>query len=359
MRKREKKQSTRKSKIIKTVISVLLIVVMVAAIVAANTLLTENNRMVNAMMGANDSVIDNSGVDTKGLDLDYNKSDYSKDKIGEAEDALAEQIADEGIVLLKNEGNALPLSKDTPISFFSRNAVTVATHAGILGYGSGTLKEDFEADGYTVNKTLWKFYDKGEGSSYGLGSGSISFGREEDFAINECPLEKITADDKVVDSLSGTTAVYVLKRVAGEGRDMPRSMYNHTDKAEDQTKSYLEPDSVELEILSYLNDNFDNVVLVVNSNAALELDWVKDYANIKSVVLAPSGLSSLPKILSGEVNPSGRTVDTFAADALASPAAQNFGDYQYYDENGDATKYNYVSYEEGVYVGYRYYETRY
>ena len=179
MRKKEKKQPTRKSKIIKTVISVLLIVVMVAAIVAANTLLTENNRMVNAMMGANDSVIDNSAVDTSGVDLDYNKSDYSKDKIGEAEDALAEQIADEGIVLLKNEGNALPLSKDTPISFFSRNAVTVTTHAGIMGHGSGTLKEDFEADGYTVNKTLWKFYDKGDGSSYGLGSGSISFGDEE------------------------------------------------------------------------------------------------------------------------------------------------------------------------------------
>ncbi len=81
----------------------------------------------------------------------------------------------------------------------------------------------------------------------------------------------------------------------------------------------LEPDSVELESISYLNDNFDNVVLVVNSNAALELDWVNDYANIKSIVLAPSGLSSLPEILSGEVNPSGRTVDTFAADALASP----------------------------------------
>lgn len=359
MRKKEKKQPTRRSKIIKTVISLILIAVMVAAIVAANTLLTDNNRMVNAMMGSNDSVIDNSGVDTKGLDLDYNKSDYSEDEIGAAEDALADQIADEGIVLLKNEDNALPLSKDTPISFFSRNSVTVTTHAGIMGHGSGSLKEDFEADGYTVNKTLWKFYDKGDGSSYGLGTGSISFGDEEDFAINECPLEKITADDKVVDSLSGTTAVYVLKRVAGEGRDMPRSMYNHTDKAEDQTKSYLEPDSVELEILSYLNDNFDNVVLVVNSNAALELDWVNDYANIKSIVLAPSGLSSLPEILSGEVNPSGRTVDTFAADALASPAAQNFGDYQYYDENGDATKYNYVSYEEGVYVGYRYYETRY
>lgn len=93
-------------------------------------------------------------------------------------------------MLLKNEDNALPLSKDTPISFFSRNSVTVTTHAGIMGHGSGSLKEDFEADGYTVNKTLWKFYDKGDGSSYGLGTGSISFGDEEDFAINECPLEK-------------------------------------------------------------------------------------------------------------------------------------------------------------------------
>lgn len=68
-------------------------------------------------MGANDSVIDNSGVDTKGLDLDYNKSDYSEDEIGAAEDALADQIADEGIVLLKNEDNALPLSKDTADQF--------------------------------------------------------------------------------------------------------------------------------------------------------------------------------------------------------------------------------------------------
>ena len=123
MRKKEKKQPTRRSKIIKTVISLILIAVMVAAIVAANTLLTDNNRMVNAMMGANDSVIDNSGVDTKGLDLDYNKSDYSEDEIGAAEDALADQIADEGIVLLKNEDNALPLSKDTPIIFLAETPV--------------------------------------------------------------------------------------------------------------------------------------------------------------------------------------------------------------------------------------------
>ena len=71
------------------------------------------------------------------------------------------------------------------------------------------------------------------------------------------------------------------------------------------------------------------------------------------------GVESLGRILAGDINPSGRTVDTYVADASKSPAAQNFGDYQYLDESGNLTKYNYVSYEEGIYVGYRYYETRY
>lgn len=359
MKKKEKKQPTRLGKIVKTVLSVLFIFVLAATMAGVNILLAGNSRMVDDIMGASDSAINNDNADTQGLDLDYNKSDYSAEEITEAEDALSQQIAEEGIVLLKNEDNTLPLSKEEPISFFSRNAVTVGTHTGIMGMGSGNLKEDFTNAGYAVNETLWEFYDKGSGSSYGLGSGSISFGDDEDFSINECPLSEITADEEVVASLEGTTAVYVLKRVAGEGRDMPRSMYRHTDIPEDQTKSYLEPDSVELEILDYLNEHFDQVILVVNSNAALELDWVAEYSNIKSVLLAPSGLSSLPDIVSGAVNPSGRTVDTFAADALASPAAQNFGDYQYYDENGEATKYNYISYAEGIYVGYRYYETRY
>ena len=140
---------------------------------------------------------------------------------------------------------------------------------------------------------------------------------------------------------------------------MPRSMYNHTDKQEDKEKSYIELDSTETEIIKYLNDNYKDVILLVKSSAAMELDWLKQYPNIKAVVYSQNVTNALAKVFSGEVNPSGRTVDTFAADALASPAAQNFGSYQYYDENGKATKYNYVDYAEGIYVGYKYYETRY
>lgn len=140
---------------------------------------------------------------------------------------------------------------------------------------------------------------------------------------------------------------------------MPRSMYNHADKQEDKEKSYIELDSTETEIIKYLNDNYKDVILLVKSSAAMELDWLKQYPNIKAVVYSQNVTNALAKVFSGEVNPSGRTVDTFAADALASPAAQNFGSYQYYDENGKATKYNYVDYAEGIYVGYKYYETRY
>ena len=99
MEKKAKKQPTMKGKIIKTVISAILVVVMVVAIVAANSVLTDNNRMVNNMMGTSHSKLDNSKAKTDGLDLEYNKSDYSKDEITAAEDELALRIAEEGVVL--------------------------------------------------------------------------------------------------------------------------------------------------------------------------------------------------------------------------------------------------------------------
>ncbi len=358
MKEKQVKKKGMAGKIIRTVLSLLLVIVMVILMVAANTALRSNDRMVNSILGDVGKTIDNSGAQTEGLDLEYNKSDYTAEEITAAEDDLKQRISEEGLVLLKNDGGYLPLSSDTTFSFFSANSAKLSIGGGMMGGGS-TLKDVFEAKNVSINDTLWNFYAEGEGSDYGLASGSISYGDAEDFRINECPLSVIQADADVVSSLEGTVPVYVLKRVAGEGRDMPRSMYNHADSMEDRQKSYLEPDSTELEILQYLNDNFENTVLVVNSNAALELDWLADFPNIHSVIYAPDGLLALPDVLTGAVNPSGRTVDTFAADALASPAAQNFGDYQYYNEDGTPTKYNYVSYAEGIYVGYKYYETRY
>lgn len=353
-------------RVIKTILKSALVVVLAALMVAVNMLLPGYSRMLNNMTGINQSW--NNTVSTDGVDLQYNKADYTKDTIGDAEKALDQQIAAEGIVMLKNDDNALPYAAGTTFSFFGENSKLLGASQSIMSMVTGSkptsdaLNSALEAEGFSVNTTLQDFYANGAGKDYSMGSGSVSFGDGEDFSINECPLS-VMQDAGVLDSTKGTTPVFVLRRVAGEGRDMPRSMYNHATSEEDKEKSYLEPDSTELEILQYINDNFDNGLVIVSTASAVELGWLQQFPNIKACLVVPStgtdGMSSLAGILSGRVNPSGRTVDTFAADALASPAAQNFGDYQYVDKDGNLTKYNYVSYEEGIYVGYKYYETRY
>lgn len=343
---------------LRTVVCLVLILVLIVGMIGVNTLLPGYARMINSLVGGFDRSVDNSKANTTGLDLQYNKPDYTSDTIGTAEDDLANRIAAEGVVLLENRENTLPLAANTTFSLVSVNSTTVSAGGGLFGGGSN-LKTLFQNAGMGINETLWSFYTEGDGQGYGLASGSISYGDSEDFRINECPLSVMQSADGVIASMDGTVPIYFLKRVAGEGRDMPRSMYNHADSAEDKSRTYIEPDSTELEILDYLNEHFDTVILVVNSNAALALGWIKDYPCIKAVISAPDGLQALPSILTGSINPSGRTVDTFAVNALASPAAQNFGDYLYFDESGNPTKYNYVSYAEGIYVGYKYYETRY
>ena len=354
----KKKGGKMVGKIVKTAVSGVLCVALAGGIVAANVLIPPNASSVQSILGLKSGGIDNSKAKTEGINMEYSKPGFdTEDALVEDEIALNKKIAAEGIVLLKNDAGKMPYSTDTTFSFVSHSAVSY------IGGNKVDMKTAFEDAGFGVNEDLWKFYSEGNGKDYGLGVGSVSYGDDEDFSINECPLSVMQAEPGLTDSMKDTVPVFVFSRVAGEGRDMPRSMYNHTDVEEDKTKTYLEPDSTELEILQYLNDNFDDVVLLLNSSAAVDLSWVENYPNIHTVISAPAmgdyGLCSLAEIFSGKVNPSGRTVDTYEMDAMNSPAAQNFGDFAYYDEDGNLTKYNYVSYKEGIYVGYRYYETRY
>lgn len=357
-------------RVIKTILKSVLVVVLAVAMVGVNIMLPNSmiSRMVNNIAGYQQSW-DNSKANTAGLDLDYYKADYDKDSIGDAEKQLDRQIANEGYVLLKNDGNTMPFEQGTTFSFFGESVKNLTATQSILTQFTGAkgnsnlFKDSFESRGLEVNQTLMDFYTKGAGSKYTMGTGSINFGAAEDFRINECPLSELESADGVLDSTKDTVPVFVMRRVAGEGRDMPRSMYNHATSAEDKAKTYLEPDSTELEILQYINDNFDNGVVILNTASALNLGWLKQFPNIKSVLFVPStgtyGTDSLADIFAGEVSPSGKTVDTFEANSLNSPAAQNYGDYQYIDGDGNLTGYSYVSYAEGIYVGYRYYETRY
>lgn len=308
-----------------------------------------------------------SGVrgETYGADVEYYKSNFnSASELYAYEEKKVAEIAQEGITLLENNG-VLPLKAGTTLSIFSHSSVDLVS--GGSGSGSGSfeltknLKEGLENAGLKVNEALWNFYSKGAGSSYKRGTGVINYGADLDWSINECPLSVIKSDSAVMSSLSGTVAMFVLSRTGGEGGDEARDMAAFGGES---GQHYLEPDKTELEIISYLNDNFDDVIILVNCNNAIELGWINDYENISAVINFPgagrTGTYGLGYMLTGydangnEISPSGHLVDTWVYDNFSSPAMQNMGDFYF-----TGTNYYYVNYSEGIYIGYKYYETRY
>ncbi len=303
--------------------------------------------------------------DTLGADVDYVKSDYSTAKeLYDYESDLVAEIAREGITLLENDG-LLPLKKGTEISLFSHSSVDLVS--GGSGSGSGSfeltldLKTGLEAAGLKVNETLWNFYKNGGGKSYTRGAGVINYGASLDWRINECPASELQKDPAVTSSYGDSVAMFVFSRTGGEGGDLARDMAAYSGKS---GSHYLEPDETELGMIDYLDKTFDNVILLVNCNNAPELGWVKNYPHIKAVLNFPgagrTGTLGLGQVLTGydkdgnEISPSGHLVDTFVYDNFSSPAMQNMGDFNY-----KGTDYYYVNYSEGIYVGYKYYETRY
>ena len=305
--------------------------------------------------------------DTLGADVDYYKSDFnSPSELYAYEEKKVAQIAQEGITLLENNG-LLPLAKGTKLSIFSHSSVDLVS--GGSGSGSGSfeltkdLKTGLENAGLVVNEKLWDFYKSGDGSKYKRGVGVVNYGADLDWSINECPLSVITKDSGLVSSFDGTVAMFVLSRTGGEGGDEARDMAAFGGES---GQHYLEPDKIELEIISYLNDNFDDVIILVNCNNAIELGWINDYENISAVINFPgagrTGTYGLGYMLTGidadgnEISASGHLVDTWVYDNFSSPAMQNMGDFKF---TGTNDSYYYVNYSEGIYIGYRYYETRY
>ena len=350
--------SKKKKIVLSSIIAVLLVFT-----VALNALaLTKFDNIFEKFFGKSSASL---AGDTMGADTEYVKSDFnSPSELYAYEESKVAEIVQEGIVLLENDG-VLPLEKGTTLSLFSHSSVDLVS--GGSGSGSGSfeltknLKEGLEGAGLKVNETLWKFYSEGEGSSYKRGTGVINYGADLDWSINECPLDVITKDATVVNSFDNTVAMFVLSRTGGEGGDEARDMAAFGGKS---GQHYLEPDETELEIIKYLNENFDDVILLVNCNNAIELGWVEQFENISAVVNFPgagrTGTYGLGYMLTGldengnEISPSGHLVDTFVYDNFSSPAMQNMGDFVY-----TGTGFYYVNYAEGIYVGYKYYETRY
>lgn len=374
----------KKSRIIGIGFSAFGIAALITFTAVANTIAEGYGDTLQAALG--DLGKGHTNVSYDGVNPTYYENEFTdENEKEEYQKSVSYNIVKEGITLLE-KGN-IPYANNTKVSLFSKSSVNFI----FGGTGSGTassslnLKEVFEENGFDVNDSLWNFYKDGAGKKYQRGVGSINYGDSDDYSINECPLPVIQSDTKVVNSFNEyNTAVFVLSRTGGEGNDLARGMNDyvdtskdlssgyHVDAEGDKKKSYLEPDSIELQIIDYLNKNFKDVILIVNCNNSIELGWTKKYDKISTVLSVPGtgsyGLEALPQILNGEVTPSGHLTDTYAYNAFSSPAMMNMGDFEYltngnkvpnYEGQSWANGYYYVTYNEGIYVGYRYYETRY
>lgn len=285
------------------------------------------------------------------------------------------KLAEEGFVLLKNENAALPMNKGARISVFSKNSVNLSYGgSGSGGFDTSNNKDLYESlndAGFVTNPTLKRFY---ESSQSGLvrtaNSSDLDNGDNQKIATAETPQNKYT--DAVKNSYAdySDAALVVITRIGGEGFDLPRYQ-GDSEGAVSPDSHYLELDQNEIDLLTAVTDGtFKRVVVVFNTPSSFEATFLKDsaYAAFEDKIDAAvwigftgsNGITALGEILNGDVNPSGRLVDTWAADFTKNPSFVNFGTGCLPDttDKYDGGMYYSVDYEEGIYVGYRYYETR-
>lgn len=321
-------------------------------------------------------------VMAEGLEPIYTSDYATKEESKAAGDRLNKQIAEEGSVLLLNEKSALPLAEtERRVSVFGKNSVDLVLggsgSGGISGESATTLYDGLTAAGIEYNPVLKDFYESkasGEGRSDNpeLSEGSTA---APTLDIGETPVKNYTND--VVKSFNdyNDAAIVVISRLGGESWDLPRSQ--NTENGGIEGNHYLQLDQNEYDMLDMVTSRFNKVIVVLNTLTSFQCDFIQEYNNIPSdpridaVVWiggpGSTGADSFGRLLTGEANFSGRTVDIYARDFTKDPTWQNFGDNsQNFDGvssnafmAGSSTTNNYyVSYEEGIYTGYRYYETR-
>lgn len=315
------------------------------------------------------------------------ESDYSdKRQVLEAGNALNRQIEEEGAVLLLNEDisgvPALPLDRGSRVSVFGKNSVDLV----LSGSGSGTsgdsgattIFDGLTQGGFEYNPLLREFY---ESDSSGSGRSSDPELKEGTSAaptldIGETPVALYPADVRASFSDYHDAAIVVISRIGGESFDLPRAQ--NTSAGGIEGNHYLQLDENEYDLLDMVTSRFDTVIVLLNTLTTFQLDFIAQYNNtlnnkrIDAVMWIGgpgiTGAAAIGALLNGEISPSGRTVDTWARDFTKDPSWQNFGDNSQnfngessaaFTRNGENVADDFmVSYEEGIYVGYRYYETR-
>ena len=290
------------------------------------------------------------------IDSQYYKSEFDLDteRLRTAQRSLVEQIQSEGAVLLKR--GDLPMATSGAITIMGAGS-GADTSTGFLygGGGSGSiasdealnLREIFEEKNYTVNPVMWDYYNTGAGK----GNRDISTGRAGEQPISS--LEGTAAADSV--ARYNDAAVVVIGRPGAEANDLPFTM------AEDPSRHSLELSPNELDLIEWADEHFDQTIVLLNTMQAIELRPIldMDISVLWIGAAGEGGAAAIPDVLNGTVSPSGRTVDTWMNDMLANdPAVVNQG-RMLWGETEESASDQYYVYAENIYVGYRYYETRY
>ncbi len=310
----------------------------------------------------------------------------------EAGAALVKQVEAEGAALLKNDEEALPLDHGAKVSLFSTSSVNIVYggtgSANVDASKCDNLKTALEKAGFEVNRTLWDFYETGDAAIYNRGKADAtvqdsaseqakqdqtsedfgSFGKAE---IVEAPWSVYTEDVLASVESYGDAAIVVLSRIGGEGADC------YFDTKLGDGRNYLALNQEEKEMMAGIKalkdaGKVERIVVLINTSNALQVDFLKnnEYGVDAAMWIGgvgATGINAVAEILNGQINPSGSLVDTYMYDNYSTPAMQNFiktsyvpsedGKYTLADipENADT----YMVYQEGIYVGYKYFETRY
>ena len=300
------------------------------------------------------------------------------DETNEEAAEVAEKIMEDGIVLLKNE-SLLPLNETKKLNIFGWESINPAYGGAGSGgindlYDIVSLNQGLENAGFSINQELVDFYN-----NYGADDPEMSI-QKQSWTLPEPPVD--TYSDELIKSAKeySDVAVVVLSRKAGEGHndipmDVRKAAYdNNSDEYDDfpEGEHYLQLSQTERDMVDMVCSNFDNVIVVYNGANQFELGFADEYPQIKSVVWCPGtgnvGFNALGKVFSGEVNPSGKTPDTFIYDMTTAPWWNNAEKTEYTNladlavegmNAGTAQVYApaFTNYVEGIYVGYKYYET--
>ncbi|MBP3677362.1 MAG: glycoside hydrolase family 3 C-terminal domain-containing protein, partial [Agathobacter sp.] len=399
------KKDKKKHGIGKWIVTSVISVVLIVAMIVANIMTIAYEGVINMALKTETTTIQ-ADPDDK-TDTEYFKSAYaSVDEVRDAGMDIAEQLTEEGTVLLKNENNTLPIASTAKVSVFGHSSVNEI----VCGTGSADIdaskapsfKEALEEVGVKVNPTLWDFYASEEiltkyETNPKKGDNSIRNGADGvtkgAFTVNEVPWSEFTAEAKSEFDSYKDAAIVVFSRLGGEMWDLPSDVYKDTanttpgtglgvnrqqgnaDETVNGSGNSLELTIQERDLLKQIKAaGFENVIVLLNCTNPIECDFVDDpELGVDSVMwigfTGVNGLRGVADLLVGDVNPSGRVVDTFCIDNTTNPAMENFygafwaNSTDYTDMEGDGpgldgNKY-YNVYQEGIYVGYRYYETRY